>query len=77
MNDKEVTNMIKRMLTNYETKIRPNYTGMSGTPEEGVTRAIALHTLRKRLDSYTLLLFHPCFLWSVSHDCGCVAVSQS
>ena len=27
MNDTEITNMMKRMLTNYETKIRPNYTG--------------------------------------------------
>lgn len=29
MDDREVTNMMKRMLTNYETKIRPNYTGLT------------------------------------------------
>jgi len=27
MNDKEITHMMRQMLTNYETKIRPNYTG--------------------------------------------------
>ena len=28
MNDKEITHMMRQMLTNYETKIRPNYTGI-------------------------------------------------